>query len=150
VRRSKSSRPPCMLAYLGSRQENVNHPYALPRVTVEDFMLMPRWFGFPSPATLAESRPRLPLTRGLLDRRCRAASQFNASGPASLTPSASGGPSSTAASSSSWYAAARRWSLAGCFPLLAELYRKPVLPTGLLLPEPNNRSPGRRPSPHYV
>ena len=104
-------------AYTGSRRQNVNHP----RVTVEDFMPMPRWF--PSPPSLAFHRHE----GAWLD----AVSQLNASGIADTE---------------------RMWRteercrllvLRSCpeveqprvFPLLQELYRKPVLPAGLLLPE---------------
>ncbi|XP_039834378.1 putative UDP-rhamnose:rhamnosyltransferase 1 [Panicum virgatum] len=108
-------------AYTGSRRQNVSHP----RVTVEDFMPMPRWF--PSPPSLAFHRHE----GAWLD----AASQLNASGIADTE---------------------RMWRteercrllvLRSCpeveqprvFPLLQELYRKPVLPAGLLLPEDSLR-----------
>lgn len=107
-----------MLAYFGSRQENVDHP----RVTVEDFMPMPRWF--PSPASLAFRRHEAAWIA--------AATQRNASGVAD--------------SERLWRTAQRCRLLlvrscpevepGGVFPLLAELHRRPVLPTGLLLPDP--------------
>ena len=109
------------IAYMGSSRQNVSHP----RVTVEDFMPMPRWF--PSPPSLAFRRHEA--------ARIAAANQLNASGVSDTE---------------------RMWRteercrllvLRSCpeveqprvFPLLQELYRKPVLPAGLLLPEDGRR-----------
>ncbi|XP_066398934.1 putative UDP-rhamnose:rhamnosyltransferase 1 [Miscanthus floridulus] len=109
-----------MAAYFGPRQENADHP----RVTVEDFMPMPRWFPSPAPAaSLAFRRHEAAWIA--------AATQLNASG---------------VADSERFWRTEQRCRLLfirSCpevepgrvFPLLAELYRKPVLPTGLLLPD---------------
>ncbi|CAD6220378.1 unnamed protein product [Miscanthus lutarioriparius] len=108
-----------MVAYFGPRQENADHP----RVTVEDFMPMPRWF-FPSPsAFLAFRRHEAAWVA--------AATQVNESDVADFER---------------FWRTEQRCRLLfirSCpevepgrvFPLLAELYRKPVLPTGLLLPD---------------
>ncbi|OEL25708.1 UDP-glycosyltransferase 91C1 [Dichanthelium oligosanthes] len=104
------------LAYCGSRQDNVSHP----RVAVEDFMLMPRWF--PSPSSLAFRRHEAVWLA--------AVTQSNASGVAD--------------SERYWRIEQRcRFLVArSCpeveprvFPLLDGIYRKPVVPAGLLLPE---------------
>ncbi|RLN36208.1 UDP-glycosyltransferase 91C1-like [Panicum miliaceum] len=104
-------------AYTGSRRQNVSHP----RVTVEDFMPMPRWF--PSPPSLAFRRHEAAWLA--------AATQLNASGVADTERL--------------WRTEERCRLLVvrSCpeveqprvFPLLQELYSKPVLPAGLLLPE---------------
>jgi hypothetical protein len=109
-----------MVAYFGPRQENADHS----RVTAEDFMPMPRWF--PSPA----ASPSLAFRRHEAAWMA-AATQLNASG---------------VADSERFWRTEQRCRLMfirSCpevepgrvFPLLAELYRKPVLPTGLLLPD---------------
>jgi hypothetical protein len=105
------------LAYIGSRRQNVSHP----RVTVEDFMPMPRWF--PSPPSLTLRRHEAAWFA--------AAAQLNASGLADTERL--------------WRTEERCRLLVvrSCpeveqprvFPLLQELNRKPVLPAGLLLPE---------------
>src|SRR6185312_16533772 len=105
------------IAYMGSSRQNVSHP----RVTVEDFMPMPRWF--PSPPSLTLRRHEAAWFA--------AAAQLNASGLADTERL--------------WRTEERCRLLVvrSCpeveqprvFPLLQELYRKPVLPAGLLLPE---------------
>ncbi|KAG2583809.1 hypothetical protein PVAP13_6KG257918 [Panicum virgatum] len=91
------------IAYMGSRRQNVSHP----RVTVEDFMPMPRWF--PSPPSLAFRRHEAAWIA--------AANQLNASGVLLVVRSCP------------------EVEQPRVFPLLQELFRKPVLPAGLLLPE---------------
>jgi hypothetical protein len=104
------------IAYAGSRRDNASHP----RVTAEDFMPMPRWF--PSPPSLAFRR----------QEAVWMASAFrpNASGISDIERI--------------WRTEERCRLLVfrSCpeveprvFPLLAELFSKPVVPAGLLLPE---------------
>ncbi|RCV10315.1 hypothetical protein SETIT_2G102800v2 [Setaria italica] len=107
------------IAYAGSRRQNASHP----RVTVDDFMPMPRWF--PSPPSLAF-------------RRHEAAWMA-----AAFRPNASG----VSDFERIWRTEerCRILVLRSCpeveppqlrvFPLLAELFGKPVVPAGLLLPE---------------
>nr|TKW31463.1 hypothetical protein SEVIR_2G108300v2 [Setaria viridis] len=107
-----------MLAYNGSRRENASHP----RVTVDDFMPMPRWF--PSPPSLAFRRQEAAWMA--------AAFRPNASGVSDIERT--------------WRTEERCRLLVfrSCpeaeprtvFPLLAELFGKPAVPAGLLLPEP--------------
>ena len=114
------------IAYSGSRRQNVSHP----RVTVEDFMPMPRWF--PSPPSLAFHRHEAAWLA--------AASQLNASGVSDTERM--------------WRTEERCRLLVvrSCpeveqpqvFPLVQELYRKPVLPAGLLLPEDGVRESDAR------
>jgi hypothetical protein len=107
-----------MIAYNGSRRDNAGHP----RVTVDDFMRMPRWF--PSPS--------------LAYRRHEAAWKA-----AAFRPNASG----VSDVERIWRTEQRCRLLAfrgclevkpGVFPLLAELFRKPAVPAGFLLPEPED------------
>ncbi|CAL5079640.1 unnamed protein product [Urochloa decumbens] len=102
-------------AYMGPRQENMSHP----RITPEDFMPMPRWF--PSPPFLAFRRHEA--------APVAAASELNASGISDTDRI--------------WRAEERCRLLVvrsspeaepRVFPLLADLFRKPVLPAGLLCP----------------
>lgn len=106
-----------MLAYSGPRWENVAHP----RVTVDDFMPMPRWF--PSPSSLAYRRHEAAWMA--------AAFQPNASGISDMERF--------------WLTEqhCRLLVSRSCleveplvFSLLAHLYRKPAVPAGLLLPDP--------------
>ncbi|CAN6197472.1 unnamed protein product [Urochloa humidicola] len=108
------------MAYMGSRQESIRRP----RVSVEDFMPMPAWF--PSPPSLAFRRHEA--------AAMAAASELNASGVADTERL--------------WRTEERCHLLVvrSCpeaeptaFPLLAGLFRKPVLPAGLLLPEVGDR-----------
>ncbi|CAL5066079.1 unnamed protein product [Urochloa decumbens] len=103
-------------AYMGPRQQHISHP----RVTPEDFVPMPRWF--PSPPSLAFRRHEA--------AAIAAASELNASGVSDTERI--------------WRAEERCRLLVvrsspeaepRVFPLLADLFRKPVLPAGLLLPE---------------
>ncbi|CAL5079631.1 unnamed protein product [Urochloa decumbens] len=104
------------IAYCGSRQENTNHP----RVTVEDLMPMPTWFPA-APPSLAFRRHEAAWLA--------AAGELNVSGVSDFER---------------YMRAEERCRLLvvrSCpeveprvFPLLADLYRKPVLPAGLLLP----------------
>ncbi|OEL38666.1 putative UDP-rhamnose:rhamnosyltransferase 1 [Dichanthelium oligosanthes] len=104
------------LAYVGSRRENISHP----RVSVDDFMPMPTWF--PSPSSLSFRR------------------QEAAWMSAGFRPNASG----VSDIERVWRTEERCRLLLfrSCpeveplvFPLLADIYRKPVVPAGLLLPE---------------
>ncbi|KAL6656718.1 hypothetical protein ACP70R_004498 [Stipagrostis hirtigluma subsp. patula] len=106
-----------MFAYQGPRRENIAHP----RVTVDEFMPMPRWF--PSPSSLAFRRHEA-------EWIAAAAAQPNASGVSD--------------GDRFWQAEQRCRLLVfrscpeiepGVFPLLADLYGKPAIPAGLLLPE---------------
>ncbi|CAN6180278.1 unnamed protein product [Urochloa humidicola] len=108
------------MAYMGSRQENVRRP----RVAAEDFMPMPPWF--PSPPPLAFRRHEA--------AAMAAATELNASGVADTERL--------------WRTEERCRLLVvrSCpeaepraFPLLAGLFRKPVLAAGLLLPEVGDR-----------
>ncbi|CAL5066080.1 unnamed protein product [Urochloa decumbens] len=104
------------IAYCGSRQENTNHP----RVTVEDLKPMPTWFPA-APPSLAFRRHEAAWLA--------AAGELNVSGVSDFER---------------YMGAEERCRLLvvrSCpevephvFPLLADLYRKPVLPAGLLLP----------------
>ncbi|CAN6165810.1 unnamed protein product [Urochloa humidicola] len=115
-----------MIAYAGSRQQNTNHP----RVTVEDLMPMPRWFSN-APPFLAFRRHEAawiaaafaPNASGVGDfDRYREAEEHCRLLVVRSSPEAE----------------------PGVFPVLTDLYRKPVLPAGLLLPAaaPDDRRDG--------
>ncbi|KAF8690657.1 hypothetical protein HU200_041030 [Digitaria exilis] len=105
------------VVYCGSREENINHP----RVTVDDFMPMPRWF--PSPPSLTFRRHEAAWIA------------------ASFRPNASG-----VSDIDRFWQTEQRCRLLlvrSCpeleprlFPLISDVFRKPaVVPTGFLLPE---------------
>ncbi|CAN6213717.1 unnamed protein product [Urochloa humidicola] len=104
------------IAYCGTLQENINHP----RITVEDLMPMPRWFPA-APPSLAFRHHEAAWLAAAFAPNASSVSDFERYGRAEER--------------------CRLFTVRSCpeaepgmFPLLADLFRKPVLPAGLLLP----------------
>nr|CAB3456287.1 unnamed protein product [Digitaria exilis] len=116
------------VAYIGSREENINHP----RVTVDDFKPMPTWF--PSPPSLTFRHHEAAWIA--------ASFRTNASGVSDIDRF--------------WRTEqrCRLLLLRSCpeleprlFPLIADVFRKPaVVPTGFLLPEDKSTTDATRSS----